>query len=305
MEKEDIVANVGFLGLGIMGGPMAQHLIGAGHTLTVWSNNGEKAKKFAKDNNATAVATPAEVGRQCQYVFLCVGNTEMSRATVLGKDGIAEGAAKGTLIVDCSTISPSVSKEIHAELAKQGLRFIDAPVTGSKGGAETGTLTFMIGGSKADIAEAMPMFEAMGKQFYHCGGPGLGLHAKVTQNLILAHINSGFNEGLILSTKAGVDPNVMLDIINTTGIKSTITSGKAPLVFAGNFDTTFSVRWLEKDIDLAVDLSHDLSVPVPVTAAVQQQLRAAIAAGYGDEDVWGGIRVYEDLARVKVRTGKS
>lgn len=296
------MANVGFLGLGIMGGPMAQHLQAAGHTLTVWTHNAEKGRKFAADNKATFAATPADVAHTSQYVFLCVGDTEMSRLTILGPNGIAEGAAKGTLIVDCSTISPLVSKHIHAELARKGLRFIDAPVTGSKGGAETGTLTFMLGGHDADIAEVMPMLQAMGNQFYHCGGPGLGLHAKVSQNLILAHINSGFNEGLILATKAGVDPNVMLQIINTTGIKSAITSAKAPLVFAGNFDTTFSVRWLEKDIDLAVELSQNLQTPVPVTAAVQQQLRTAIASGYGEEDVWGGIRVYEKLAGVEVRT---
>ncbi len=296
------MAKVGFLGLGIMGGPMAQHLIAAGHNVTVWTHNSEKLKKFAVDNKCASAATPADAARASQFVFLCVGDSDMSCDTILGKKGIAEGAAPNTLIVDCSTIAPSVSKQIGKALAAKKLRFIDAPVTGSKGGAETGTLTFMIGGDANDIVEVRPMLEAMGKQFYHCGAQGMGLHAKVSQNLILAHINSGFNEGLILATKAGVDPNVMLEIINNTGIKSAITTGKAPLVFAGNFDTTFSVRWLEKDVNFALELSQDYSIPVPVTAAVVQQLRAAIAAGYGDEDVWGGIRVYEDFAKVKVRT---
>ena len=296
------MANVGFLGLGIMGRPMAEHLVKAGHAVTVWSHNGTKATEFAKTQGATVAATPAEVARKSEYTFLCVGDTAMSREVILGKGGLAEGAATGTLIVDCSTISPLASKEIAGTLKQRGIRFLDAPCTGSKAGAETGTLTFMIGGEPADFEEARPFFEAMGKLLYYCGGQGMGLHAKVTQNIILGNLLQAFNEGLVLSTKAGVDPDIMLEILNNSGAQSKLVSAKAPAIFRGDFTTTFSTRWIEKDLGLAMELSSALGVPLPVTAASQQSLRAAIAKGYGDEDMGGSIRVLEELAGCKVRT---
>ncbi len=295
------MANVGFLGLGIMGRPMAQRLVEAGHTVTVWSHNGAKATEFSKAHGAAAVATPAEVARKSQTIFLCVGDTAMSREVILGEVGLAAGATAGTLIVDCSTISPLASKEIAATLKQQGIRFLDAPCTGSKAGAETGTLSFMIGGERAVFEAARPFFEAMGKLLYYCGGQGMGLHAKVTQNIILGNLLQAFNEGLVLSTKAGVDPEIMLEILNNSAARSGMVAAKAPAVFRGDFAPTFSVRWMEKDLGLAMELSAALGVPLPVTAASQQMLRAAIAKGYGDEDMGGSIRVLEEIAGCQVR----
>jgi 3-hydroxyisobutyrate dehydrogenase-like beta-hydroxyacid dehydrogenase len=295
------MANVGFLGLGIMGGPMAQHLVAAGHNVTVWSHNPEKASRFADAYGAVAVATPAEVARRSEYIFLCVGDTAMSREVILGASGLADGAAAGTLIVDCSTISPLVSKEIAHALRELQIRFLDAPCTGSKSGAEAGTLSFMIGGEREAFEEARPLFEAMGKAFYYCGSSGMGLHAKVTQNLILGNLLQAFNEGLVLSTKAGVDPQIMLEILNNSGARSNLVAAKAPFVFSGDFEPTFSVRWMEKDLGLGMELSAALGVPLPVTAVSQQMLRAAIAQGYGDEDICGSIRVLEEIAGCQVR----
>jgi 3-hydroxyisobutyrate dehydrogenase-like beta-hydroxyacid dehydrogenase len=141
----------------------------------------------------------------------------------------------------------------------------------------------------------------MGKAFYYCGGAGMGLHAKVTQNLILGNLLQAFNEGLVLSTKAGVDPQVMLEILNNSGARSNLVAAKAPSVFRGDFEPTFSVRWMEKDLNLAMELSAALGVPLPVTAVSQQMLRAAIAQGYGDEDIGGSIRVLEEIAGCQVR----
>ena len=295
------MANVGFLGLGIMGGPMAQHLIDAGHNVTVWSHNSKKASQFAHTHGAVAVDTPADVARQSQYIFLCVGDTAMSKEVILGASGLSGGAAPGTLIVDCSTISPLVSKEIAHTLHQRQIRFLDAPCTGSKSGAETGTLSFMIGGERDVFEEARPFFDAMGKALYYCGGAGMGLHAKVTQNLILGNLLQAFNEGLVLSTKAGVDPEMMLQILNNSGARSSLVAAKAPFVFRGDFEPTFSVRWMEKDLGLGMELSAALNVPLPVTAVSQQMLRAAIAQGYGDDDICGSIRVLEEIAGCQVR----
>ncbi|MEO6982089.1 MAG: NAD(P)-dependent oxidoreductase [Edaphobacter sp.] len=298
------MSKVGFLGLGIMGGPMARNLAAAGHTVTVWSHNAEKAGRFAQEHGCTLAKTPAEVASHSQTSFLCVGNTAMSREVILGEQGLVHGTARGSLIVDCSTISPFASKEIGTRLAASGIRFLDAPCTGSKPGAEAGTLAFMIGGDRAVFEETRPLFEVMGKSLYYCGEQGMGLHAKVTQNLVLGNIMQAFNEGLVLSTKGGVDPEVMIEILNNTGARSGYVASKADFVLKGDFSTTFSVRWLEKDLGLAMEVASELGVPLVTTSASQQQLRSAIAMGYGEEDISGSIRALEDVASCQVRRGK-
>lgn len=295
------MAKLGFLGLGIMGLPMARHLMRAGHQVAVWSHTSQKATDLAAAENGIACATPQEVGAHAECIFLCVGDTDMSEEVILGAHGIAAGAQPGTVIVDCSTVSPDESRKISAKLLAQGLHFIDAPCTGSRPGAEGGTLTFMIGGDPAVYERVKPFFEPMGKNFYYCGGPGMGLHAKLTQNLILANTLQAFNEGLVLSTKAGVDPELMLTILENSAAKSGLVSFKAPYVFRRDFSTNFSVRWMHKDIGLMLDSANELNVPLPLTAATQQQFRAAIATGHAEEDICSTIKVLEGLVGVEVK----
>lgn len=298
------MAKLGFLGLGIMGAPMALRLLEAGHDLAVWSHDSEKARRFAEINNAMHSATPRDVASHADCVFLCVGDTAMSRQVIEGENGLASGAKPGLTIVDCSTISPTESTEIALQLESKQIDFLDAPCSGSKAGAESGTLTFMVGGHEYVFNKVRPYFNAMGKLLFHCGPHGMGLRAKLTQNLILGNLLQAFNEGLVLSTKAGVDPQTMLDILNNSAARSGLVSGKAPAVFRRDFTTNFSAKWLEKDLNLAVDLAGELGVPVPVTALCQQMLRIAVAQGYGDEDICGSIRVYEDLAGVQVQSAE-
>jgi 3-hydroxyisobutyrate dehydrogenase-like beta-hydroxyacid dehydrogenase len=292
------VAKLGFLGLGIMGGPMARHLVSAGHTVSVWSHSQNKARELT---GAAFCATPAEVAENSECVFLCVGNTAMSREVILGEKGLVKGAKRGFVIADCSTVSPLESARIGAELEAQGIEFLDAPCTGSKAGAEGGTLTFMIGGKQEVFDHTKPFFEAMGKSLYYCGKSGMGLRAKLTQNLILGNLLQAFNEGLVLSTKAGVDPELMLDILNNSAARSGLISAKAPMVFKRDFSTNFSVKWLEKDIGLALDLGSEIGVPLLLTGLTQQLFEAAIAKGYGEDDICGSIRVLEEFAGCEVK----
>ena len=287
-----------------MGAPMTLRLIHAGHQVTVWSHNQEKAARFAAANLCTLAKTPADVARQSETIFLCLGDSAMSRSVALGRDGLIETAAPGATVVDSSTIAPTVSREIASSLNERQVRFLDAPCTGSKAGAESGTLSFMIGGDPAVFAEVRPLLEAMGRQLYYCGEQGKGLHAKLSQNLILGNMVQAFNEGMVLSTKGGIAPELMIDIINGTGVRSGYADGKGEGVLRGDFTPTFSVRWLEKDLGLALALGADLATPLPVTAASQQQLRAAIAMGYGEEDISGSIRALEDVAACKVRRSR-
>jgi 3-hydroxyisobutyrate dehydrogenase-like beta-hydroxyacid dehydrogenase len=295
------VAQLGFLGLGIMGRPMAQHLLQAGHEVALWSNTAGKARDLAKEGQATACDSPKEVAERADYIFYCVGDSAMSREIATGKGGLIEGARKGAVVADCSTISPAVSQEIGQALGAKGVRFLDAPCTGSKPGAEKGTLTFMIGGDQAAFQEAKPYFEAMGKLFYYCGPAGRGLQAKLTQNLVLGNLWQGFVEGMVLAVKGGVAPDLMLEILDNSAAKSGLISFKAPFVLARDFETYFSTKWLHKDIGLALESAARMDIPMPVTALTQQMLRTAIAKGWGDEDFIASIRVLEEWAGVEVK----
>src|SRR5690606_2873751 len=190
---------------------------------------------------------------------------------------------------------------IGEKLAESGIHFLGAPCTGSKPGAEGGTLTFMIGGDKEVFERVRPYFEPMGKLLFYCGGPGMGLHAKLSQNLILSNLLQAFNEGMVLAAKAGVDPELMLEVLNNSAAKSGLISFKAPYVFRGDFSTNFSVKWMHKDISLMLESADELQVPLPLTGLTQQMFRAAIATGHGEEDICSTINVLEKIAGVEVR----
>ncbi len=301
------MAKLGFVGLGIMGGPMARALVRAGHEVALWSYTKGKAEKIASGSDgagagATVCASPAEVAAKSECVFLCVGDTKMSREVILGAQGLAAGRANGVAltIVDCSTISVSESKRIGAELKAKGIDFLEAPCSGSKAGAESATLTFMIGGETSVYERVKPWLEAMGKQLYYCGGPGMGLQAKLSQNMLLGSMLQAFNESFVLAAKAGVDLNQLLDIVNNSAARSGMVSAKAPMALARNFTPNFSVKWLEKDMALMLESAAELNVPAPVTALSREMLRAAIAEGYGDEDIIGSVRVLERMAGAEV-----
>ena len=187
------MAKLGFLGLGLMGYPMARNLLRAGHQVALWSHTPDKARKLAGEAGGRACDTPRQVAENADIIFLCVGTTEMSKAVILGDDGMIHGLRSGSVVADASTISPCVSREIGAALKAKGVDFLDAPCTGSTPGAEGGTLTFMIGGEQAVFEKIKPLLEPMGKRLYYCGGPGMGLQAKLTQNLILSNIMMAFN----------------------------------------------------------------------------------------------------------------
>jgi 3-hydroxyisobutyrate dehydrogenase/2-hydroxy-3-oxopropionate reductase len=226
----------------------------------------------------------------------------MSETVILGAQGLKEGAKKGMIVVDASTVSPASSRRTHEELAKSGIDFLGAPCTGSTPGAINGTLTFMVGGDKEVFERVRPWFEIMGKKLYFCGGPGMGLHAKLTQNLVLSNLLQAFNEGIVLSTKAGVDPTLMLDILSNSAAKSGLIDYKAPFIFRRDFATNFSVKWMHKDMGLMLESAQELSVPLFLTSLSRQMFQAAIAGGHGDEDICSTIKVLEGITGVEVRS---
>jgi 3-hydroxyisobutyrate dehydrogenase/2-hydroxy-3-oxopropionate reductase len=295
------MAKLGFLGLGMMGYPMARNLLRAGHEVALWSHTAEKAAKLAEEAGGRAMASPKQVAEAADVVFLCVGDTEMATETILGPDGIIEGARAGTVVADASTISPKQSRKIGKALKARGVDFLDAPCTGSTPGAQGGTLTFMVGGDPVVFEKVKPFFEPMGKRIYYCGKAGLGLQAKLTQNLILCNIMAAFNEGLVLAVKGGVDPQLMLEILDNSAAKSGLISYKAPFVLRRDFRANFSTKWMHKDIGLMLESGKDLGVPLLLTGLTQQLFQAAISAGHGDDDFCSTINVLEQLVGITTK----
>jgi 3-hydroxyisobutyrate dehydrogenase-like beta-hydroxyacid dehydrogenase len=295
------MAKLGFLGLGLMGYPMARNLARAGHQVAVWSHSAGKAQQLASEEKAIPCASPKQVAEQADFIFACVGDTSMSEEVFTGPNGVIEGAKPGTVAADASTIAPAASRDIGHKLGAKGIQFLDAPCTGSTPGAINGTLTFMVGGDQGVFEKTKPFLEAMGKQFYYCGAAGLGLQAKLTQNLILANLMQAFNEGMVLSTKGGIQPDLMLDILDHSAAKSGLISFKAPFVFRRDFTTNFSTKWMHKDIGLALGSAQELGLPLPMTGLTKQVFQAAIAEGYGDDDMCSTIRVMEHWAGVEVK----
>jgi len=284
-----------------MGYPMARNLLRAGHEVALWSYTASKAQELAAAEKGLFCATPKAVAEFADVIFLCVGDTAMSEQVILGENGLVSGAKPGTVIADASTVSPSESRRIGAELSKSGIFFLDAPMTGSKPGAEGGTLTFMVGGDKEVFEKVRPLIEPMGKKIYYCGGSGMGLNAKLTQNLILSNILGAFNEGLVLSTKAGVDPELMLEILDNSAAKSGLINYKAPFVLRRDFSTNFSTKWMHKDIGLMLDSAAELNVPLPLTAMSRQMFQMAISSGLGEDDMCATIQVLEKMSGVEVK----
>lgn len=285
-----------------MGYPMARNLLRAGHEVALWSNTADKARKLASEEKGVFCDTPKQVAEQADCIFLCVGTSEMSREVILGDDGIVEGARPGTVVADASTIGPSVSRQIGTALKAKGVDFLDAPCTGSTPGANGGTLTFMIGGDQAVFEKIKPLFEPMGKRLFFCGGPGMGLQAKLTQNLILSNILMAFNEGMVLATKGGVDPQLMLEILENSAAKSGLIAYKAPFVLRRDFTANFATKWMHKDVGLMLESGKELGVPLFLTSLTQQLFQTAIAEGHGDEDMCSTIRVLEEIAGVHVKS---
>jgi 3-hydroxyisobutyrate dehydrogenase-like beta-hydroxyacid dehydrogenase len=285
-----------------MGYAMARNLLRAGNRVAVWSHTASKARQLAEEEKAIPCDMPKHVAEQAEYIFVCVGDTQMAEEVLIGAHGVIHGAKPDTVVADASTIAPSASRAIAETLAPKGIHFLDAPCTGSTPGANAGTLTFMIGGERAVFERAKPYLEVMGKKFYYCGDHGMGLQAKLTQNLILANLMQAFNEGMVLSTKGGIDPALMLEILDNSAAKSGLISFKAPFIFKRDFTTNFSTKWMHKDIGLALGTAEEMGLPLPMTSLTEQLFRAAIAEGYGELDMCSTIRVMERWGDVEVKS---
>ena len=292
--------NIGFIGLGIMGQPMALNLIRAGHKLAVYNRTAGKTAALTAAG-ARAADSPSDAARGADVVMMIVSDSAAVEEVVAGKGGLLESLAAKQLVIDSSTISPAVSRKMACLVAGKGASWLDAPVTGSKHGAEKGELTFMIGGDRAAFDRALPILSVLGKKHIYCGSHGLGLSAKLAQNTIQATMVEVFCEGFVLATKAGVRPETMMEIIQSSLARAALTDFKAPFIFKGDFTPYFPLKLMHKDLELAAEAGYAQGVPMPTLAAVKEVYMAAKAQGKGDQDYSAIVTVLEELAGVKVR----
>ncbi|HZP02985.1 MAG TPA: NAD(P)-dependent oxidoreductase [Terriglobia bacterium] len=293
--------SVGFIGLGIMGQPMALNLVKAGFKVTAYNRTPGKAEAL-KAAGAAVAASPAEAARAADYVVIIVSDSAAVEEVVTGKNGVIETIRPGAIVIDSSTISPVVSRRLACHLAGKGAKMLDAPVTGSKHGAEKGELTFMIGGEKETFEQAMPVLKVLGKKHIYCGQHGLGLSAKLAMNSILATMIAIFAEGFVLAAKAGVPPATLLEIMQSSLARNGIVDFKAPFVFKGDFTPYFPLKLMHKDLELAMETAYAQNVPMPTTAAVKEVYGVAKAQGKGDLDYAAVITYLEEVAGAKVRS---
>lgn len=288
---------VAFLGLGIMGRPMAANLAKGGHEVTVWNRTPGKTVE-----GASVAATPAEAAAGKEAVWLCVSDTAAVDNVLFGPDGVEQSLSEGMVVADSSTISPARTREIAAQLAGRGVAHVDAPVTGSKIGAESAQLIFIAGGQEQAIARLQPLFSAMGKAVQHMGGHGMGQAAKLAMNLQIALIFEGFAEGLALATKLGVEPARLIDLIQSTMIRSGVTDYKAPFVLHRDYSPNFPLRLMHKDIHLMLDAAREARVKLPGLETVDEVYEVAHDEGMDDLDYAATLTLLEKWAGIEVGT---
>lgn len=286
---------VGFVGLGIMGLPMARNLLRAGHAVTAFSRTRARVDMLVTDG-ATAAGSAADVARAVEAVVTCVPDSPDVEQVMLGPGGVLEGAAAGLLAIDMSTIAPGVARRIAAEAAARGVDFLDAPVSGGDKGAIAGTLSIMVGGEAAAVERARPLFEAMGKQITHMGGSGTGQMTKLVNQVVGACTLAAVAEGVQLGAGAGLDPERLITAIGGGAASSWQWNNLGPKMQHDDFAPGFMVRLQQKDLRLALAAAAEGRTPLPLTAMVHQLLASVEAQGGGDLGTQSIVKALRALA---------
>ena len=291
---------IGFIGLGIMGKPMAKNLLKAGYALVVNDINQDAVAEVVAAG-AQALSTAKDVAAASDVIITMLPNSPHVKEVVLGVNGVAEGAKQGSIVVDMSSISPIVSREVSAELEKQGVVMIDAPVSGGEPKAIDGTLAIMVGGPEDAFAKVEPILQKMGASVTLVGEIGSGNITKLANQIMVASNIAGMAEALVLATKADVDPEKVFKAVRGGLAGSTVLDAKAPLALAGNFKPGFRIDLHIKDLQNALDTAQSVDTPTPISQSGIEMMRSLSSDGNGSDDHGGLIQWYEKLAKIEVR----
>jgi 3-hydroxyisobutyrate dehydrogenase len=292
---------VGAAGLGIMGRPMALNVLKAGFPLTAWNRSDNARFREVIQAGAQRAGSPREVAEHADIVLTNVTDSPDVEAVVLGPEGVIHGARPGTIVVDCSTISPDVTRTIGARLHERGVAMLDAPVSGGERGAIDGTLSIMVGGDGETFERALPVLQAMGRTIVHCGPLGAGQTVKLCNQVVVGLHNLAMSEALVLAAKAGVSVDRMLEAVAAGAAGSWALSNLAPRVLRRDFAPGFKIGLQQKDLRLALEAARTTHTPLPGTALVHQLYAALEAEGLADEGNQALVKALEKLALVEVR----
>lgn len=296
---------IGFIGIGVMGRPMTLNLLKAGHAVTIYARHPEQpGVQEVLNAGAKQAPSPRAVAMASDMVITMLPNSPQVEEVVAGPQGILEGARKGLVIIDMSTIAPAVSRKLAQEASTRGVHMLDAPVSGGSQGAINGTLSIMVGGEREIVEQARPVLEAMGKKenIFHVGPNGSGEVVKLVNNMLVGAIAAATAEALVLGVKAGADLDIMTKVIGVSTGASWQLSNQFPLrAFNGSFQPGFMTDLLHKDLGLALELAAEDSTPTPITALTRQLYEMARANGSGREDYTSVLKVLERMAGVEVR----
>ena len=292
---------VGFIGLGIMGRPMAKNLVKAGHDVVVFDFNKEAVEDLVSCG-ASSAENGKEVASQVEVVITMVPNSPHVRCAVLGKDGVAEGAKPGLVLIDMSSIDPTESKSIGAEAAKYGIEMLDAPVSGGEPKAIDGTLSVMVGGKKELFDKYYDMLMVMAGSVVYVGELGSGNVAKLANQIVVAVNIAAVSEALTFAKKAGTDPELVYQAIRGGLAGSTVMDAKAPMILARNFKPGFRIELHIKDLNNALNAAHAISSPVPLTGQLMEIMQGLKADGYEKEDHSSIVKYYEKIANTTVES---
>ena len=287
--------SIAFLGLGVMGSPMAAHLARAGHHVTVYNRTSAKALRWVSENGGTHAPTPAIAASAAELVVMCVGNDDDVRAVVFGPDGALAAMRPGTILVDHTTASAQIAREIHATAKSRDIGFLDAPVSGGQAGAENGKLTIMVGGDSDAFASAEPALATYARAVTLMGGPGSGQLTKMFNQICIAGLIQALAEGIAFAEKAGLDVERGLDVIGKGAAQSWQLENRGRTMLAGKFDFGFAVDWMRKDLAICLDEARARGAALPVTALVDQLYARVQAEGGGRSDSSSLIRLLRDV----------
>jgi 2-hydroxy-3-oxopropionate reductase len=291
---------VGFIGLGIMGKPMATNLMEAGYELVLYNRTLEKAEELAEDGAAEVAANPREVAENSEIIVTMLPDSPDVRNVVAGEDGVLEGIREGVLVVDMSTISPVVTEELAARVRERGASMLDAPVSGGDVGAIEGTLSIMVGGSEEDFERARPLFEVMGNTVTHVGPTGAGQVTKAANQVVVALTIEAVSEALVLGSKGGVAPEKILEVLSGGLAGNKVMEVKREKFLTHKFEPGFRSELHHKDLGIALAAGREYGVVLPVTAIVDQMLLAMKKKGWGGEDHSALLRIIEDLSQHEI-----
>lgn len=278
------MAKVAFLGLGVMGFPMAGHLVKAGHEVTVYNRTTAKAAAWAAQHGGRSAPTPRAAAEGAAFVMACVGNDDDLRQVCVGPEGAFQGMAPGAVFVDHTTVSARVTRELAAQATAQGLGFIDAPVSGGQAGAENGVLSVMCGGDAAAYARAEPVIAAYARICRHLGESGAGQLAKMMNQICIAGVMQGLAEALRFGEKAGLDGRAVVEVISQGAAGSWQMANRHATMLEGKFDHGFAVDWMRKDLGICLETADEIGAPLPLTALVDQFYKDVQAMGGGRWD---------------------